>query len=391
MKRAFERPFDPVTRVSGVINLGTAENKLLVREFAAKLKTEFAAGVTPKDLLYGDFNGEPELRSSLASMLSRHMGNFPIDPAHIVVQNGCGTVVESLAMVLCDPGDAFLILTPYYGGFDIDFVKRAGVQLLPVDLHSSNGYAVSIPDLERVLADARRRGINVRGFVISSPNNPLGSSYTRGELQSMVDFCHRHDLHFISDEIYLLSDFSSVIGKPESAVVPVLSLQIPDPSRVHIVWGFSKDFGASGLRVGLSYTRNPAVLSALQGVRCAISLFGSTSTNTIAAVVLYRRIAPAARGPAAHDGRRPVGRQLHCAQPPRPRRIERLPHFGPGSHRPKGAPVHGGHVCVGRLSRVPAPLWQAGLARGRAGALGPPHRQRAIHRYAFLARAIEGL
>uniref|UniRef100_A0A8C0BMV2 Aminotransferase class I/classII large domain-containing protein n=1 Tax=Buteo japonicus TaxID=224669 RepID=A0A8C0BMV2_9AVES len=69
---------------------------------------------------------------------------------------------------------------------------------------------------------------------------------------------HRYELHVIMDEIYMLSVYD------DTTFTSVLSLDcLPDPERTHFMWGFSKDFGMSGIRVGVLYTRNHEIRKAV--------------------------------------------------------------------------------------------------------------------------------
>ena len=54
----------------------------------------------------------------------------------MVILNGCSAVFSALAMVLCDPGEAFLVPTPSYGGFAFSTHLYAKVKLVPVHLES---------------------------------------------------------------------------------------------------------------------------------------------------------------------------------------------------------------------------------------------------------------
>jgi 1-aminocyclopropane-1-carboxylate synthase len=80
-----------------------------------------------------------------------------------------------------------------------------------------------------------------------------------------MEFCEKHSIHLISDEIYALSTYS--INTPKSAssnpTVPFRSiLTIPDatshihPDRLHVLYGMSKDLAGGGLRIGTLHTRN---------------------------------------------------------------------------------------------------------------------------------------
>lgn len=43
---------------------------------------------------------------------------------------------------------------------------------------------------------------DVKAFVLCNPHNPVGRVFTRAELEYIADFCERHDLLLISDEIH---------------------------------------------------------------------------------------------------------------------------------------------------------------------------------------------
>ncbi len=65
-------------------------------------------------------------------------------------------------------------------------------------------------------------------------------------------------MHLIMDEIYALSNFNA--SRPFLSVSRVLENNLGDD--IHIVWSLSKDFGASGLRLGVLYSQNEKFLRA---------------------------------------------------------------------------------------------------------------------------------
>ncbi|KXJ04552.1 1-aminocyclopropane-1-carboxylate synthase-like protein 1, partial [Exaiptasia diaphana] len=79
-------------------------------------------------------------------------------------------------------------------------------------------------------------GIKIRALLLVNPNNPFGYIYTEEEIQEYLQFAHRNDIHVIMDELYLLSIF-----KEGCTMKSVLSCKnIPDPKRLHVLWGLSK-------------------------------------------------------------------------------------------------------------------------------------------------------
>jgi aspartate/methionine/tyrosine aminotransferase len=145
-------------------------------------------------------------------------------------------------------------------GFDFHFQIRAHVQPIAVSLPTLE--AQFTLELISALEEAYDRASQpVRAVVLTNPHNPLGRCYPPELLEACILFCARRNLHFISDEVYALSTFSSA-DFPNRPCVPftsVLSLDVAaiggDPSRVHMVWSLSKDFGCNGLRVVSTFIR----------------------------------------------------------------------------------------------------------------------------------------
>ncbi|EDO41483.1 predicted protein [Nematostella vectensis] len=249
MKRAYDAKRNP----TGIINLGTSENKLMFDVIEEKLQSLPAV---PESLThYGSFHGVPGLKKAIAKMLEHFMKPIePIKDCNIIVFNGCGPVVEALGMLLAERGDAFMTTAPYYGAFKDDLCRRGGVDIVPVYLSNeiandeSKPYELSMSKMESAYQQACKEVafMNPRTF-------PLPPSKM---------YHIRHSLHVIVDEIYLLSVYKEGHKMPN-----VLSLQgIPDPERTHVVWGFSKDMCVSGFRAGAIYTVNKDLCGALKSM-----------------------------------------------------------------------------------------------------------------------------
>lgn len=54
-------------------------------------------------------------------------------------------------------------------------------------------------DMEAMEAELER---DVKAFVLCNPHNPVGRVFTKEELEEIVEFCEKHDLLLISDEIH---------------------------------------------------------------------------------------------------------------------------------------------------------------------------------------------
>ena len=158
--------------------------------------------------------------------------------------------------------------------FDRDLRWRTGVKLIPVDSESSNNFKVTREALENAYDMAKLGNIKVKGLLITNPSNPLGTMLDRETLRSVVSFINEKNIHLVCDEIYAATVFS----QPDFiSIAEILQEDIEcNLDLVHIVYSLSKDMGFPGLRVGIIYSYNDAVVS------CArkMSSFGLVSSQT---------------------------------------------------------------------------------------------------------------
>ena len=78
--------------------------------------------------------------------------------------------------------------------------------------------------LEKAIQEQQGHGRNVKGFIFCNPHNPLGVVFDKNLTMELMRVCAKHQVHFISDEIYALSifdkseDFESVLQYKEEEV-----------------------------------------------------------------------------------------------------------------------------------------------------------------------------
>ncbi|KAH8654923.1 pyridoxal phosphate-dependent transferase [Ilyonectria robusta] len=272
--------WDPKSNPDGYVSLGVAENSLMHDEISKHIHDYFA--LSRAAFTYGDgMTGSKRLKKAIAHFLNRHLKPIrPLEPAHVDVTNGCSSAIEHLSWALANPGECFLLGQPYYGTFAPDLTLRFGAKLLPVPFEEIDPLCEdAIGSYEKVLLDAHAQGLKVSGLIISHPHNPLGRCYPQEVLIGLMKLCEKYGVHFISDEIYALSVWDNAVDSPaptpfESALT-IDSTDIIDPSRVHVIWGMSKDFGANGLRIGVIISQsNPALHAAM----IAVGLYSSPSS-----------------------------------------------------------------------------------------------------------------
>lgn len=246
----------------GYVNLGTADNRLVWD----LLEPRLLLPPRQQDVHYGLLYGTPELRTAVAALLAPVWPG--VDAENLVVVSGATAALDVLATVLCDPGEAILVPAPYYAAFDTDLTARSGARLLPVPMSAANGFALDPTAVDRALTEAARDGVVVRAIAVTSPSNPVGHVHSAAVLRDLAHVADSHGVDVIADEIYAHStfgaEFVSMVGE----------------RSVHGIWGLAKDFGLSGLKVGVLHTKDPEVLAAARG----LAYFAPVSTHTQALV-----------------------------------------------------------------------------------------------------------
>jgi len=182
-----------------------------------------------------------ELRQAVAAKLAEENG-LEYGPDQIIVTIGAKhSVYESLQAVL-DPGDEVILPTPYWVTYP-EAIKLAGAVPKIIETDKSNGYKITPQQLRSAINDKTAL------FLLNSPNNPGGFTYTPDELAALAGALEGTDVMVLSDEIYE----KLVYGR--TTFVSFAALSEDACSRTLTVNGFSKAFAMTGWRLG--YTAGP--------------------------------------------------------------------------------------------------------------------------------------
>ncbi|CAN1778276.1 1-aminocyclopropane-1-carboxylate synthase [Linum perenne] len=261
-------PYHHQNNPEGVIQMGLAENQLCFDLVENWVKNNPEASICTSE-------GSSGFKDAVANFMAKVRGDrVKFDPDRIVMAGGATGAHETLAFCLADPGEALLVPTPYYPGFDRDLRWRTGIQLVPIECKSSNNFKLTIEDLESAYETAKLNNIRVKGLLLTNPSNPLGTILDGETLRSVVAFTNSKNIHIICDEIYSATVFGGdeiVDEDRNSDVGPTLNLDL-----IHLVYSLSKDMGFPGFRVGIIYSYNDVVV----GCARKMSSFGLVSAQT---------------------------------------------------------------------------------------------------------------
>jgi len=248
-------PYDPRGNPDGYIPMCIAENRLVWDLLEPRMAV--CRDVPHQAICYDSMIGSAVFRARLARFLADRVLRREVVPEQVAVLAGAGSVLEILFFCLADPGDAVLIPTPSYAGFWPDLETRDELAIVPVHCSAEDGFRITVERLEQA---RRTAGRPVRALLFTSPSNPLGTVFSPDELEAVLDWAEGVGIHVVFDEIYALS----VFGDRPFTSCGELRARLGE--RVHVVWAFSKDFGASGLRCGVLVSENEAALAAVDSL-----------------------------------------------------------------------------------------------------------------------------
>ena len=167
-----------------------------------------------------------------------------------------------------EPGDSVMTATPVYPPFISapDYAERELIKV-PLCLDSEDRWTLDIAAMEAAIQ------AHTKIFVLCSPHNPVGRVFSKEELTALADFCERHDLILISDEIHCDLVFDA---EAKHTLTATLSEQIAN--RTVTLMAPSKTYNLPGLACAFSVIENTKLRAQFQktirGIITEVNCFG---------------------------------------------------------------------------------------------------------------------
>jgi cystathionine beta-lyase len=163
-------------------------------------------------------------------------------------------------------GDGILINTPVYPPFLTAPVysdrRRVAVPLC----RENNQWQIDWPAMEASVTP------DTKLFIICHPHNPVGRVWTQAELERVLDFCERHDLTLVSDEIHcdlILDDLPHVATLSLGARAAARTIALYSPSKTYNLPGLACSYA-----VIPDEQKRAAFKKAARGIITEINAFG---------------------------------------------------------------------------------------------------------------------
>ena len=197
---------------------------------------------------YSSPKGEKYLLEAIKTRMKKRF-NVDVDLNEICSLIGSKEGIANLLRGIITPAsndadkEIILVPDPSYASYS-EMIKVSGGKMYSMPLTAENNY---MPDVEEVFKQLKKDGYSqekVKALIINYPNNPLGAMCDRKYLESVVEFCLKHEILLISDAAYVDIFF-------EKDKRPLSILEINNAKDIAVEFhSFSKPYAMTGWRIG---------------------------------------------------------------------------------------------------------------------------------------------
>jgi aspartate aminotransferase len=225
-----------------IISLGAGEPDF---DTPQPIKDAAIAAINAGATKYTPIDGTAELKAAIQRKFARD-NQLQYEAAQIVVSSGAKQSLFNLCMGMLGPGDEAIIPAPYWVSYP-DMVLLAEAEPVIIQAGLDEHFKITPAQLEAAITE------NSRLFILNSPSNPTGASYSEVELKALGEVLDRHPKIVVaSDDIYEPIHWGDD---------PFVSFATACPDlfeRTVTINGVSKAFAMTGWRIG--YAAGPLQL-----------------------------------------------------------------------------------------------------------------------------------
>ena len=182
--------------------------------------------------------GTDSLRTKIAEYYTKQL-NIDISYDQVIVGVGSKSLLYSIIQAI--DGDILLPRPSWVSYSSIATMCNRSIKRF--DLNKNNGYKLNIDSLKDAYSSAKNSGVNPSMLVLNSPNNPVGNSFEKSDIQSVGNWAQENNITILSDEIYGLITF-----KENKHHTPLTYY----PDKTIVFSGLSKHLSLGGWRLGIS-------------------------------------------------------------------------------------------------------------------------------------------
>lgn len=232
-----------------VVSFGAGEPDFDTPDFVKKEAIEaIRSGFTK----YTPSSGILELKKAIQEKFKKENNlTYPIE--QIVVSSGAKHCLFNIILATVDEGDEVIIPCPYWVSYP-EMVNVAGGIVKTITTKAENNFKLKPQELEEAVSNKTKL------LILNSPSNPVGSVYSKEELEEIAKLCCDNDIYIISDEIYEKLIYDNLTH------TSVASLNNSVYNLTFTVNGVSKAYSMTGWRIGY-FAGPPDVVDAVKNLQ----------------------------------------------------------------------------------------------------------------------------
>jgi alanine transaminase len=205
---------------------------------------------------YSHSKGAKCFREDVAAFITERDGRVTqANPEDIFLTNGASAGISMILQCLISDSDTgVLIPIPQYPIYSAEIDLLQG-QAVGYYLDEAKDWELNLEELEKSYQNALQKGIKVAAMVLINPGNPTGQVLKPENVRDVVQFCARHNLVLLADEVYQENVYEpgSVFCSAKRAAYDCGLLEHRDSDSIELVSFHSVSkgvFGECGRRGG---------------------------------------------------------------------------------------------------------------------------------------------
>ncbi len=224
---------------------------------------------------YSPAQGVPSVRAAVAASLSRRFGTeYSADDLYMTCGAAASLDITFHALVVSE-GDEVIVVSPYFPEYKI-WIEKTGARCVEVPAREEDFQ----PDIEALRAAITE---HTRAVVVNSPNNPVGTVYSRESLEALAALLEERSAAY-GAPIYLVSD------EPYREIA-YAGVEVPWVPSIYantiVCYSYSKSLSLPGERIG--WILVPPAAADARDVYAAVCGAGR-ALGFVCAPVLFQRV-----------------------------------------------------------------------------------------------------
>ena len=231
------RQFDQATpEIPGVLRLTLGEPDFTTPDH---VKEAAKRAIDQDQSYYTGMSGLLTLRQA-ASDFVKEKYQLDYNPENeILVTIGATEALSATLTAILEEGDKVLLPAPAYPGYE-PVVNLVGAEIVEIDT-TENGFVLTPEMLEKAILE---QGDKLKAVILNYPANPTGITYSREQLEALVEVLRKYEIFVVCDEVY-----SELTYTGENHV----SLGTMLRDQAIIINGLSKSHAMTGWRLGFIF------------------------------------------------------------------------------------------------------------------------------------------